>query len=232
MKNVINQFRFWVILGPLVMLLTFFAALVKVSTPYLLIPSVALVGLPLSWRGKLPGLALTLSLFAGTMAYYYPMFSVDERFWQVGLCMAFSIACVIIALCSEETEGLLDAVELESESRLDNLRLIDEKFKVAKKKAEKEVTDYQSKLDVVQNALEEKEGKINSQAEVIVILREELRSVYQRASESAPDEEIIKLTVVDEMSNHIENLTREKELLQNTLKRLQSELEQTTVSKE
>ncbi len=220
MKNVANQFRFWVMIGPMVFLATFMVYFLKLSLSFSLIPLIACMSLFLCWRWKLAGLMISAGMLAAALFYYYPLMSAEERFWQVGLSMSFAIGCLVTALCSEETEGLLKALEVESESRLENLRRLDEKLKMQKKSAKSESDDLKNQLSRALNQTAEREGKIVAQEEVIEILREELKALRDTFSYEGDK------TALIEMNEKVETLSREKELLQTTLSKLQKELKQ------
>lgn len=211
MKNSVNQFRFWVIIGPMVFLSSFMIYFLNLSIPFAFIPFAACISLFLCWRWKLIGLAASIGLLAAALFYYYPHMSPDVRFWQVGLTMSFALGCLVTALCSEETEGVLKALSVESESRLENLRRMDEKLKLQKKSAGHEFDDLKNQLIRANNLIAEREGKIIAQEEVIEILREELKALRDTFSSHGINEKV-------------ETLAREKELLQTTVSKLQKEL--------
>lgn len=198
-------------LGPLVMLASFLIFFLKISALFAWIPVMACAALFLCWRFKLVGLAFSVGMIAALLFYYYPQMSADERLWQVGIAMAFALSCLVTALCSEETEGLLKALQVESESRLEHLRRMDEKLKMTKKAARYEYEELKGQLTKAYNQLAEKEGKVEAQEEVIEILRDELKNLRKPA-------------VDPRVLEQVETLTREKELLQTTLSKLQKEL--------
>lgn len=213
-----KQIRSWAIFGPIMMLLTFFVALMKVTQAFMMLPLVAILSLIISYRAKMKGLAVSILLLSAITAYYYSDMSHNEKFWQVSLAMASALACLITALTSQETENTFESLSVESESRLDHLKRLDEKLKSIKKSAKHDVEDLQVQLSKAKH-------KILAQEEVTQILREELNAFRDRISDNQ-----IKPEVVEEMSEYIDTLTREKELLQTTLSRLQKEVSSKTVS--
>lgn len=204
----------------MVFLASFSIYFLKLSLPYVFIPLAACMSLFLCWRWKLLGLSLSIGLLGAALIYYYPTMSADERFWQVGLAMSFAMACLVTALCSEETEGLIHSLEVESESRLEHLRRLDEKLKLSKKAAQYESDELKNQLTRTQIQLGEKEGKIDALEEVIEILREELKAFRGTLSYEGEKVELA------ELKDKSETLSREKELLQSTLTKLQKELQQ------
>lgn len=224
MKNA--GYRFWVILGPMVYMATFMIYFLKLALPIALIPMVATLSLLLCWRWKLKGLTVSIILLAASLGYYYPGLTADERFWQVGLAMSFALASLITALSSEETEAMIMALSVESESRLEHLRRLDEKLKMQKKAAKHESDDLKNQINKVLTLSAEKEGKVIAQEEVIEILREELKALRDTFSQDKIDP-----SVVASLKETVDTLSREKELLQSTLSKLQKELSHTTVSK-
>lgn len=59
----------------------------------------------------------------------YLSIDLDEQFWHVGMALAMAFSFIVLTLSLEEVEGLVDKLQLESQSRLDNFLRLEEKLK-------------------------------------------------------------------------------------------------------
>ncbi len=129
-KKIESQVQFWALLGPFFVLLSIAVLLFKVSAHWYF-PISALIGIPLCVKWKMKGMAAALGclfLLAGTN---YQGLELDDRYWHVGLSLAMAFSFIVLTLSLEEVQGLVSKLQLESQSRLDNFLLLDEKWKTA-----------------------------------------------------------------------------------------------------
>lgn len=129
-KKVERQVQFWSLIGPFLILLSITVLLFKVSAHWYFSAS-ALIGIPLCVKWKMKGMALSLGCLCLFSIIGYQALELDERYWHVGLSLAMAFSFIVLTLSLEEVQGLIDKVELESQSRLDNVVLLDEKWKIA-----------------------------------------------------------------------------------------------------
>ncbi|WP_154017822.1 hypothetical protein [Candidatus Protochlamydia phocaeensis] len=129
-KRAENQVQFWSLLGPFLILLSIAILLFKVSTHWYF-PLSALIGIPLCVKWKMKGMAAALTSLFVLALIGYQSIELDERFWHVGMALAMAFSFIILTLSLEEVEGLVGKLQLESQSRLDNFLLLDEKMKLA-----------------------------------------------------------------------------------------------------
>ena len=155
-KKVETQVQFWTLLGPFFVLLSIAVLLFKVS-PHWYFPVSALIGIPLCVKWRMKGMAIslgTLFLLAGLSFQYLEL---DDRYWHVGLSLAMAFSFIVLTLSLEEAQGLVSKLQLESQSRLDNFLLLDDKWKAAelnwfqeKEKSKIEVEALTQEIGLVQ----------------------------------------------------------------------------------
>lgn len=129
-KRIETQVQFWSLLGPFLLLLSITVLLFKVSAHWYF-PVSALIGIPLCLKWKMKGMAValcTLLLFSGIG---YQNLELDDRYWHVGLSIAMAFSFIVMTLSLEEVQGLVAKLERESQSRLDNFVLLEDKLQVA-----------------------------------------------------------------------------------------------------
>ncbi len=124
------QVKLWALAGPLISIFSLFILYIKHSHESLFFPLAILLGIPLCWRWKLWGAAASMIGLIFFMAMTYSAVPLEERFWFVGIGISICMSLLITALSFEEVEILIDSLNLESRSRLENLWKVDEKKKV------------------------------------------------------------------------------------------------------
>ncbi|WP_213105136.1 hypothetical protein [Candidatus Protochlamydia amoebophila] len=127
-KRVENQVQFWSLLGPFLILLSIAVLLFKVSSHWYF-PLSALIGIPLCVKWKIKGMAAALGCLLSFSVVGYLSIDLDEQFWHVGMALAMAFSFIVLTLSLEEVEGLVDKLQLESQSRLDNFLRLEEKLK-------------------------------------------------------------------------------------------------------
>lgn len=181
-KKIEKQVQFWAIIGPVVILLTLIVLFVKFAQDQLYLPVIALVGLPICWRWKMPGLAATLVLLALAMLFAYARAISGELYWQIGMGMALALSFVATALSFDEMGALIGQIQAESKSRLDNYFHLDDKFKEAQKEWEESREKLLFQIQASSDRLSEKEQEIESSKLLLEALRDELKCVHQLQS--------------------------------------------------
>lgn len=151
-KKVENQIQFWTLLGPFFVLLSITALLFKMS-PHWYFPLSALIGIPLCVRWKMKGMTGALGCLFLLAGINSQSLDLTDQYWHVGLSLAMAFSFIILTLSLEESDGLVTKVQVESQSRLDNFLLLDEKWKSAeaewaqqKEEIEAEVSDLTRQL--------------------------------------------------------------------------------------
>lgn len=129
-KKVEGQIQFWSLLGPALILLSITVLLFKVSDHWVY-PVSALIGILLCVKWKMKGMVAALGCLFLLSGIGYQNLELDDRYWHVGLALTMAFSFIVLTLSLEEVEGLIRKLQLESQSRLDNFVLLDEKWKIA-----------------------------------------------------------------------------------------------------
>lgn len=159
-KKIENQVQFWSLLGPFLILLSIAVLIFKISSHWYF-PLSALIGIPLCVKGKLKGMAAALSCLFLFSAIAYQSLNLDERYWHVGMGLAMAFSFIILTLSIEEAQSLFNKFQIESQSRLDNFLLLDQKYNEAEKKwflfKEKNYSEVQLLTEELKKTLSEKQ---------------------------------------------------------------------------
>lgn len=131
------QVKFWALIGPLISLFALFVFFYKTSAASLYLPLLCIIGVPLCWKWKLWGFAVSAALIGGAITYHYSDIPLDDRFWQIGMGISMTISLFITTLAYEEVEAIVSSILIESRSRLENLWKVDEKQKWTEEELQK-----------------------------------------------------------------------------------------------
>ncbi len=112
-----------------------------------------MIGIPLCVKWKLKGLAAALSCLFLLSLFSYQYLELDQRYWHVGMAIAMAFSFVILTLSLEEVESLVDKMQRESQSRLDNFLLLDEATKRAEEAWSAERSTMSSQLAAISQEL-------------------------------------------------------------------------------
>ena len=177
-KKLERQVQVWALIGPFLMMLALLLITFKAPSDHLNLPLAALLGLGLCWKWKLKGLAVSIGLLAAVIVYQYAGIPVEERLWLIGIALAISLAFVVTALSFEEIETIIKSMEVESNSRLDNLLQLDEKLKAAQVSYQSEAKQWALKSDAHQLENADIKAKLDSYEKLLSIVREELMETH------------------------------------------------------
>lgn len=131
-EKVENQVHFWSLLGPFLMLFSIGVLLFKASIHWYF-PLSLLVGIPLCVKWKMKGMVGALACLFFLSCFAYSSIDWEERYWHVGMALAMAFSFIVLTLSLEEVQGLLQKLQTESQSRLDNFLRLDEKWQFAEK---------------------------------------------------------------------------------------------------
>lgn len=141
---------FWMLIGPLLTLLTMLVSLQSFSDPFL--PCVSALGLLLVWKWRLGGLSLTLLAF---MCYFGAQFFLGSHgvaLWKFGWGCSLALALTISFLAMEELKKYYLNFKKEGDKSVADLKLLlhttSEKAASEKRQVESEVEKLQKQLDV------------------------------------------------------------------------------------
>ncbi|MDP1879674.1 MAG: hypothetical protein Q8K60_01880, partial [Parachlamydiaceae bacterium] len=151
-KKIENQVQFWSLIGPFLVLLAITVLLFKVSTHWVY-PIVGLIGIPLCVKWKLKGMAAALCCLTIFSAISFPSLAIDERYWHVGMALAIAFSFIILTLSLEEVQDLIDKLQNESQSRLENFMHLDTKLKETETTWFKDIEKFEVKIKSLSQAL-------------------------------------------------------------------------------
>lgn len=132
-KNFTDRLQFLGVVGPFVIILTLFCVLLRGSFKGWYLFFVTLAALPMSWKWQTKGFFASLGALAISYLSMYPFFESGDRLWQMGGCLSLALGLFITHLGFEEIKAMLLDLQIESQSRLDNLIELDDQLKRAKK---------------------------------------------------------------------------------------------------
>lgn len=176
-KNVV-YILFWAVLGPFILMAALFVNLVKGNPSPLYFSSVALVGLPMCWRWKMKGLLAALLLLGGALTLSLYEVPVQYRFWQVGMGITFALSFIVASLSFEEVEAAIANMQVESNSRLENLWAVDEKMKNLQERWQYDREDFNVRSKLMAQELEELKSAQAQQAVTLQAAKQDLEAVH------------------------------------------------------
>ncbi len=201
---------FWMLLGPLLVMLTLIVAFPTLSNPYL--PLITVMGFVLSWRYRLSGFSLTLTVFVFYFAFSYLFGHQDAFLWKIGWGCSLALGLMISFLSMEELKIYYARQKGEKEKALQELQTslqsFEEKTAAEKRTLEKEIDTL-------------KEGLLSSREEVEVLLnlvdasRIESDKVYKQSN-------VVSAEAL-EMHRTIETLKIDLEVKRERLSKLEEE---------
>lgn len=238
---------FWVFLGPLSLLLSLTLLSLKAPDYFLSAAAAALIGISITWAFRLKGLFFALFLLVSTAFYHAYFQETGVSLWFSGSLITLAFSCFITLLTLEEAGSLLTALndlafsgteEKEALRRtvqsleFQNSALQNEIKKSADKKDEMaslekvnelariELLSSMTKLEEMEKnfvALRREKGNLEEALEA----SEAKVAALQDAFEKWQREKVKG----EEMTHLIDRLSREKDLFESTLSRIQEELE-------
>ncbi|QVL58198.1 MAG: hypothetical protein KFB93_03720 [Simkaniaceae bacterium] len=139
---------FWMLLGPLLVMLTLIVAIPNFSNPYL--PLITVMGFVLSWRYRVSGLSLTLMVFVFYFAFSYFFGHNDAFLWKLGWGCSLALGLTISFLSMEELKSYYAKQKEGKEKALQELQIslhsFEEKTATEKRSLENEIDDLKEEL--------------------------------------------------------------------------------------
>ncbi len=167
---------FWMSLGPFLLLLTLLISLIKAAPPTLFMPLAAICGLPVCLRWRMNGLLPALITLGVFLALGSLQTGPEHRFWLVGMAMAVALSFVVAALSAEEADSLISQVTKSAQSRLDNLWRLDEKLKNIRERWQYDREDFQVRLKLLTQELEDTKSQLERLQETSAIAHHEIQA--------------------------------------------------------
>lgn len=194
---------FWMLMGPLLVMLTLILAIPTLSNPFL--PLITVMGVVVSWRYRVSGFAFTLMVFILYFALHYFLGHREAFLWKVGWGCSLALGLTVSFLCMEELKAFYSKEKEHKDKVVSELRLSlyssEEKGAVEKRGLEREMKELKEQHKSLQDEIEvllslvegsriesEKMFKQRdllsseslSQYREIQVLKQELKSVQER----------------------------------------------------
>jgi len=193
---------FWMLLGPLLMMLTITLSAPFMSNPFL--PLIAVSGLVFSWRYRISGFALTLMGLVIYFAFSYLFGRSDVFLWKLGWGASLVLGLTISFLSMEELKNYYAKMKNGKEKALEDLQIslhsFEEKTAVEKRVQDKEIETLKEEL---LSAREEVEALLN----LIEASRIESDKIYKQSDaltheslEMHREVEVLKLDLHEKLS--------------------------------
>ena len=151
---------FWMLLGPLLMMLTITLSAPFMTSPFL--PLCAVAGLVVSWRYRMGGFALTLMGLAVYFAFNYLFGYQDAFMWKLGWGASLVLGLSISFLSMEELKSYYAKMKEGKDKALEELQIsllsFEEKTSAEKRTLDKEIETLKDELT---SAREEVEALLN-----------------------------------------------------------------------
>lgn len=182
-EKIEQQVHFWSVLGPFIILLSLVILVFKVSSDQLHFPLAALVGVPMCLKWRVKGLACALTMLLGLLFYSYSDLPLEDRYWHVGMAIAFAVSFVILTLSVEEVQSIVNGLQTESKSRLDHLFRLDEKLKSSQQTWSQEKQELVTRLEIATQEAAAVQSEQYTYQKLASLAKEELvsfRSEYER----------------------------------------------------
>lgn len=139
---------FWMLIGPLLAMLTLIVAIPNFSSPYLSL--ITVVGFILSWRYRFTGFSLTLMFFVSYFAFHYFFGHHDAFLWKVGWGFSLALGLTIAFLSMEELKSYYAEEKEEKEKAFKELQIslhsFEEKTATEKRVLENEIDNLKEEL--------------------------------------------------------------------------------------
>ncbi|MCB1107698.1 MAG: hypothetical protein KDK76_06360 [Chlamydiia bacterium] len=213
---------FWMLLGPLLMMLTITLSAPFMSNPFL--PLIAVCGLLFSWKYRTSGFAFTLMGLIIYFAFSYLFGHKDIFMWKIGWGLSLVLGLTISFLSMEELKSYYAKMSARKEKAVNDLQIslhsFEEKTAAEKRTQEKEIETLKEELS---SAREEMDALLN----LVEASRIESDKVYRQSDELSRESlkmhrEIeglkLRLNEGEKVLSHLEN--EHETLLQTARERL------------
>lgn len=165
---------FWMLIGPLLVLLTLLISLPKC---YLFLPCTAIFGFLIVWKWRLQGLFFVLLAFIGYLVIQ-TVFSVQKMpLWHVGWGCSFALGLVISYLSMEELKKFYCSFKKEKDQSIVDLKL---SLHTLREKAASEKRCIELELEKLQENLQTSHGEIQNLLQLVEASRVEAEKVFKQ----------------------------------------------------
>jgi chromosome segregation ATPase len=182
-RKIASQVQLWTIIGPFITLLTICLIIIKAPANDLLLPYVALLGIPICWLWKKRGLVVSLGLLIGLLVFQFRSIPQEEVLWQLGLSLAIATTFFIIALSFEEVSEIVNNIQKQIQVYLEQANKAEINFKILNEESEKILKEREqliSKISFLEESVENGKQEINTLTAFIAKVDGELLSLHAK----------------------------------------------------
>lgn len=190
-KRFTDRLQFLGIIGPFVITLTLMTVLFRGSLKNWYLFAVTLVGLPLCWKLGLKGLLTTLGLLVLSFFCMFPLFLHTEVLWQMGASISLGLGLFISHQGFEEIKDIMADLQIESESRLDNLIELDNQFKNSQKEWSVLEEEFRARVEDKDLFIQKQSEQINNLGKGNEIIENELHRMQKVNRQNIEEIELI-----------------------------------------
>lgn len=179
-KSLDQQVQFWALIGPFISLLTILVSMMRESPMQTPFAWTLIVSLPICWKWKLKGFAVSMGLLVVLFAYQFPELSPALQLWSGGVTIAAALSLLATALSYEEVSVLIGSVQVESKSRLDGMVNLDEKLKQANEAFCFERDQFRARVVELEKEEEILKTRVEASEKTAQVVREELATIHAK----------------------------------------------------
>lgn len=208
---------FWMLFGPIFMLLTLTLALPHFSKP--LLPLISAGGLILSWRFRVAGFSLTLILFTFYFAFTYFFGHQDVFLWKVSWGISLALGLTISFLSMEELRCYYAKEKVEKEKAL---KSVQHSFECFQDKAAIEKRIQEKEGETIREELESSRSEVEAILGLVEASQIESDKIYKQ-NISLSKETLEMHREIEQFKMHIEEEKKEIDILKKEHKELSEE---------
>ena len=220
----IDRLQFLGVIGPFILLLTLFSTLLHQSFCSWYLFVVTLAALPLSWRYQYKGFFSSVGALFLIYFSMLPVFAEGSALWQFGASVSLSLGIFTTFLGFEEIKSLINTLQLESQSRLDNLIELDQKFNVSKETWRFQENELIEELEDKSALIERKKIEVEKLEKLNQIIKKELEESEQKQQQQLIDLED-NAREISKLEKQVLQVKMQRESLQSQLDLSQSDRE-------
>lgn len=145
-KNFTDRLQFLGVVGPFILIMTFMCLLLRGSFKGWYLLAGTLVGLPVCWKWRWKGFWGTVLGLFSLYLVMYSSFVGSETIWQFGALVSIILGLFVTHQGYEEIKAMMFDLEIESQSRLENLIELDDQLKRSQKDWDEAEGDYREQI--------------------------------------------------------------------------------------
>ena len=135
-KQVESKVQLWSLVGPCCIIFSILFLYIRPDANDLYLPYASLIGIPLCWKWKIRGLAVSLGILAALMVYHWSSIEPDALLGEIGICTTFALGFLITALSFDEVLDPLKSFQVQTDAQTVEIAQLRESLKTYTDSAE------------------------------------------------------------------------------------------------